>query len=183
MNRFRYLAASVALATACIAVHSTVHAATDGLLSSSSTGTSNITLNKGDLVQINNLTDVRFANWTAGMGAQSATGDACVYSTTGGYLVKAVSSSGVNAFALSDGGSNQIPYELDWADRQRRPETRVSLENGITYPRPLRSAELLNCGDVGGTNVTFTVKLREADLQAAPVGNYADILTFIVVPE
>ncbi len=183
MNRFRSLAASLGLACACLAVLAPVRAATDGLLSSSSTGTSNISLNKGDLVQINNLTDVRFANWTAGMGAQSATGDACVYSTTGGYLVKASSSSAGNDFALSDGGSNQIPYELDWTDRQRRPETLVSLENGITYPRPLRSAELLNCGDVGGTNVTFTVKLRAADLQAAPVGNYADILTFIVVPE
>lgn len=183
MNRFRYLAVSVALTAACMGMHASTRAATDGLLSSSSTGTSNITLNKGDLVQINNLTDVRFANWTAGMGAQNATGDACVYSTTGGYLVKALSSSNQTGFALSDGGSNFIPYDLDWSDRQRRPETRVSLENGITYPRPLRSAELLNCGDVGGTNVTFTVKLSAADLQAAPVGSYADILTFIVVPE
>ena len=112
----------------------TLRAATDGLAGPSSTGTARVTLAKGDVVLISNITDVAFPQWTAGMGAQMAYGQACVYSSTGGYLVKAISSAGGAAFALADDSGYRLPYLLNWQDRQQTPTVEIALESGLTNP-------------------------------------------------
>ena len=96
----------------------TAHAATQGTLGASSSGTADISISKGDVVLITNITDVNFPQWTPGDGDQLAHGQACVYSSTGNYSIVATSTNGVGGFQMDDGSNNKLDYAISWIDDQ-----------------------------------------------------------------
>ncbi len=158
------------------------NAATDGTLGLTSTGTSEISISKGDVVQISKVTDVTFGQWITGDGSQEGLGEACVYSTTGAYSIKASSGSGGVAFQLDDGANNKLNYAVTWVDTQDG-NNEIGLENNVTTAESLSSSDSSACTATGGTNANFRISIAELDLDSAAVGNYTDTLTLLVVPE
>ena len=67
----------------------TATAATDGVLGLTSTGTTDISIIKGDTDQITGLQDIIMVPWTAGDPAPAGTSPACVYTSTGNYQMTA----------------------------------------------------------------------------------------------
>ncbi len=157
--------------------------ATQGDLGSSSSTKSKITLSISESVQINNVTNIHFPEWHAGDGAINGDGVACVFSTTGGYNIKALSASPNNHFALSNGNALEINYSLRWIGEQDSQSQTIDLVHATMHSESLMASRQINCRDQGGQNVKFTVSITQSDLEAASVGTYVDILTLIVAPE
>jgi len=156
-------------------------AATQGTLGTSSTGTAEITISKGDVVLITNITDVNFPQWTAGGGDQNADGQACVYSSTGNYSIRATSTNGVGAFQMDDGSNNKLTYTIGWVDDQAGAGA-VALTTGQVSATTMVGSSSTSCNDLGGVNARFQVGITEAALDAVPSGSYADTLTLVVAP-
>lgn len=160
---------------------STVHAAVQGTLGTSSTGSAEITISKGDVVLITNITDVNFGVWKPGDGDQSQNGQACVYSSTGNYSIQATSTNGTNTFQLDDGASNQLEYTIAWIDDQAGAAA-VPLASGQVNATTMAGSNSQSCNDLGGSNVRFLVEIDKNDLAPTPPGTYADILVLTVAP-
>lgn len=156
-------------------------AATQGTLGTSSTGTAEITISKGDVVLITNITDVNFPQWTAGGGDQNADGQACVYSSTGNYSIRATSANGTGAFQMDDGSNNKLTYTIGWIDDQAG-NAAVAMTTGQVSATTMAGSSSTSCNDNGGVNARFAVGIAEAALDAVPAGSYADTLTLTVAP-
>ena len=104
----------------------TATAATDGTLGLTSTGTTDISIIKGDTAQITGLADMVMAPWTTGDPAPVDSTTACVYTSTGAYQVTPTSANGAGAqFRMADGG-NFLVYDVNWNDGSGN----VNLNNG-----------------------------------------------------
>ncbi|MEM9604284.1 MAG: hypothetical protein AAGA11_15560 [Pseudomonadota bacterium] len=156
-------------------------AATQGTLGASSTGTAEITISKGDVVLITNITDVNFPQWTAGGGDQNADGQACVYSSTGSYSIQATSTNGTGVFEMTDGSNNALAYTLSWIDDQSGAAA-VPLNSGQVNTTTMAGSSSTSCADLSGVNARFAVSITEAALDAVPAGSYSDTLTLTVAP-
>src|ERR1700744_1504756 len=86
-----------------------VHAATQGTLGATSSGTANISITKAVQAQISDITDMTLSNWNVGDPAVTLYSNLCIYSSTGSYKVTATGSGPANIFTLGS-GSNLIPY-------------------------------------------------------------------------
>jgi hypothetical protein len=162
-----------------LGIASGAHAATDGTLGSTSTGTLSITLGIQDLVRISGLADMALGNYT-GAGDLNSNEDVCVYRNgpSGQYKVTASASEG--AFALK-AGSNAIPYKVYFNDA-----TGVSGETLLTYSaisgaQSGANNQSVDCS-VGGKSSNVHVQLLETDLQAAAPGAYSGTLILTVEP-
>ncbi len=154
----------------------TAMAATDGTLGLSSTGTTDISIIKGDTAQITGLADMAMAPWTTGDPAPVDSTTACVYTSTGAYQVTPTSANGAGAqFRMADGG-NFLVYDVNWNDGTGN----VNLNNGAVQGGRAGSTTV-GCG--GATNATVQVNVTLGNVTAAPVGNYADTLTLLIAPE
>lgn len=154
-------------------------AATDGLLGLNSTGTTDITIIKGDTAQITGLTDIALLPWTAGDPAPVGTSTACVYTSTSAYGMTANSSNGAGAaFRMTD-GTNFMSYQVRWNDGSGL----TLASNGVALGAQAGSTTL-GCG--GGTNATVQVTIPvggATGIAAALTGSYADTLTVLIIPE
>ena len=154
----------------------TATAATDGTLGLTSTGTTDISIIKGDTAQITGLTDMVMAPWTTGSPAPVDSTTACVYTSTGAYQVTPTSANGAGLqFRMADGG-NFLVYDVNWNDGSGN----TNLNNGQLLGGQAGSTTI-GCG--GATNVTVQVNVTIGNITAAPVGNYADTLTLLIAPE
>lgn len=156
-------------------------AATQGTLGTSSTGSAEISISKGDVVLITNITDVNFPQWTAGSGDQNADGQACVYSSTASYSIRATSTNGVGAFQMDDGSNNKLDYTINWVDDQSS-QAPVALATGQVSATTMAASTSTTCNDNGGVNARFQVGILGTDLDAVPSGSYVDTLTLTVAP-
>ncbi len=156
----------------------TATAATDGSLGLTSTGTTDISIIKGDTAQITGLQDIVMVPWTTGDPAPAGTSPACVYTSTGNYQMTATSANGIGGtFRLTD-GLNFINYVVSWNDG-------VGGLTGVTNGTPLAGltgdAVSTNCG--GATPATVQVNISVAQMTGAPTGNYGDTLTVLIAPQ
>ncbi len=153
-------------------------AATDGTLGLTSTGTTDISIIKGDTAQITGLSDVVLAPWTTGDPAPVGSTAACVYTSTGAYQMTATSSNGAGAaFRLTD-GSNFITYAVRWNDGSAGLQLAA---NGTALTGQVGDAASTTCG--GATPATVQVSIGAGAMGAAPTGNYGDTLTVLIAPE
>jgi len=151
--------------------------AVDGTLGTTSTGTVNININKGDLVQISGLSDIALGSFNGAVAADITGGTtACVFSTTGGYNVTAQSTL-ATGFSLvnSLNAADIIPYTVEFNN--------IALSNNTNETGFTGVDSSLDCNDgtTGLANIAVTV--AQADFNAAVTGVYNDILTLIVAPE
>jgi hypothetical protein len=153
-------------------------AATDGTLGLSSTGTTDISIIKGDTAQITGLTDILLAPWTTGDPAPVGTASACVYTSTGAYSMTATSANGAGAaFRLTD-GTNFIAYAVRWNDGAAGLQLTT---NGTPLTTQAGDAASTTCG--GATPATVQVSIGVGAMAAAPTGTYGDTLTVLIAPE
>lgn len=170
-------AAAVALSLAVAAFAGTGHAATQGSLGATSTGSVVINATVPNLARISRLDDINLGTWS---GADLNGSDQfCVFSSTRSYTITATSSNGTAAlFRLKDGGTNYIPYTVTWTDSA---PTSLPLLNAIASTPFATNATSTNCG--GADNTTVTVNVPSAAIGAAPAGAYSDTLTLLVTPQ
>lgn len=169
--RVRYLAILLAAASGV------AHAATQGTLGSTSTGSLGITLTIPNLVQITGINDIALGTWSG--GAMSGSDNVCVFSTTRAYRITANGSGTAGAFTLV-AGANTIPYTVEWDDVSGAT-TGTALTSGTALTGQATAATSATCG--GGTNATVIVRVAEAALTAVPAGAYTGTLTLVITPE
>lgn len=162
---------------------SSVFAATQGTLGTTSTGTVGVSLTIPALVQITGLSDIVLGS----VSSFPATGNttACVYSNVvspaGSYFVTASSANVLaGAFRVNDGGTNFITYSAYWNNASAATQTTALTSGTKTAQQTGGSALLLNCG--GGSNANFNISFSAVQAQAAPPGAYTDTVTIVISP-
>jgi hypothetical protein len=173
--KFTKLAAAVAL-TAAVA---TPAFAVDGTFGTTSTGSTVITANIGNLVRITNIDDPITLAPNAG-GDLVYTDTICLFrnGTDNQNLDLTFSSAtGAGAFEVTD-GTNLVAYTVDVAAGALAgavTEGAASAANGSTDNTP-------GCTASGGNNASYTLTIPLASIQAAVAGTYTDTLTILIAP-
>ncbi|MFK7994153.1 MAG: hypothetical protein AB8B87_08440 [Granulosicoccus sp.] len=167
----------VILVTALSVVASAAaHAATQGTIGATSTGTSDVLLVKQNAVMITDVADLDLGTLNNTAVDLVASDDVCVFNSTSSYEVTVTSANA--AFALSDGATGTIPYAVTWASNGGAAAA-VAYNTGIGGL--LGDQASTSCG--GGTNATFAVSVLAADFNSADPGTYSDTLTLMIEPE
>ncbi len=163
------------LAAAC----SFSFAATDGTKGANSTGSANINANVPAKVKISGMTDLDFdtalSSWSSGDLTETTT--ACVWSSTGGYTVKAASATPADtAFVLKASGQSDLPYSVTWTD-SAATSTALSYDTATTATQ-VTDAGNQNCAT--GVLAQLSIKLAGADLEAAKAADYSGVINVTV---
>ncbi len=153
----------------------TAFAATDGLLAATSSGTSDVTIIKENVVQITNVADLDLGTHSSLAADMSANDDVCVFNSTAAYKVTV--NSGYGVYELRD-GTEAIPYTVNW---KAGTNAAVAMTHGTANTGNLGDRTSPNCG--GGTNANFEVTVASADFNAALPGTYEDTITLMIEPE
>lgn len=167
----------------------TAHAASDGGLAATSTGTSDVQLIVSERVQITNLQDLVLDNGSGGTantyeptaGDVSFTSTFCVYynNATGVDLtINSLNGAGTG-YILDDGSGNQITYQVNIDEGDDGGATAHAEAATIQYTT--MASNTLNCGGTDNNNVRAFVADTGAPL-GVPNGTYTDTLSFIVAP-
>ncbi|MDF2444826.1 MAG: hypothetical protein K0S46_62 [Moraxellaceae bacterium] len=173
--KFTKLAAAVAL-TAAVA---TPAFAVDGTFGTTSTGSTVITANIGNLVRITNIDDPITLAPNAG-GDLVYTDTICLFrnGTDNQNLNLTFSSAtGAGAFEVTD-GTNFVAYTVDVAAGALAgavTEGAATAANGSTDNTPA-------CTASGGNNASYTLTIPLLSIQSAVAGTYTDTLTILIAP-
>ena len=177
-----YIAHGV-LALASALVAGPGHAASDGTLGSTSTGSVSINASVPSRVRISGLSDVTLANVDPAVDA-SDTQDVCVWSNTStkGYNVTATGSGAANAFTLAAGAST-VPYSVEWSGTSGQTSG-TGLTTGGALTGLTSTATNATCSSGPLASASLIVKIASADLQSMQAAtNYTGTLTLVVAPE
>ena len=157
-------------------------AATDGTIGSTSTGTMNVQLTKGDAVRISDLQDMSFG---AGLSLPAQQiDDVCVFSTTGSYTITASSNgngSGGPQFRMVNSTSTEhVRYYVEYRDDTFSQSGDALTHNiaSATYSNADTTSD--NCS--GGVNSRLIISIDAATFAAATPDTYSDVLTLLVQP-
>lgn len=175
----KQIAQSVTLASALVASTAAL-AANDGALGATSTGDLDVTLSVADRAQITGLDDIALGAY-GGTGSLGGASTFCVYRNGTGVYDLTVSSLNEDSgtFRATDDGTNFIPYTVEVADSVVAAE-RVLVASNAPLTGLVGNGTSTSCG--GGDNASLEVTFSEADLQAAPTGAFADVITLLVEP-
>lgn len=171
----------LALVASAIAVlGSSVHAASDGLLAGTSTGTSVVTIIKDNSVQISNVDDLNMLAHATLTADESASDEVCVFSSTTGYTVTVTSSTGTfDLLGASPTAPETLPFALTWAEAG---QPAVTLGHNATSPAMSGDNSSLTCG-TALTNAAFEATVAATDFNAAAPDTYSATLTILVAPQ
>jgi len=168
----------------CLVTTTTAHAATQGSIGATSTGTVTINATINALVQISDLNDITFSGLTGAAAAQQ-TDNVCVWSNTASksYTIKATGNGTTNAFTLASGTNAAIPYSVAWANTAGATSG-TSLTTNVASTAFTSAATLPLCNLGASPTSTLFVSIAAAD-QAAMVANaaYTGVLTLVVTPQ
>lgn len=166
---------------ALAAVLSSGHAlaASDGTLGLDSTGTSDISLEIADRVQITSMADIALGAW-GGSGDLVGASDFCVY-RNGGDNYRLTLTADTGAFQVFSATTTdniaftaKVDDDLDASDGE-------ALVYNTTTAVALSGSDSLTCG--GSDNASMEVTFAEANLQAASTANdYQATVTVFVEP-
>lgn len=156
-------------------------AATDGELGPSSTGTMNISVIVQDGVRIHQMQDIYAAvnqNDTVNQAnAKLPSVDACVYSTSGAYTLRAENRNGSQAgYATLRGANGNLPYQLAVNDNHGNRYQQITQQPTQMH---LRTSSDYNCSD--GKNLHIAMQLADG-AQLKP-DHYTDVVNLMVAPE
>jgi hypothetical protein len=160
------------------------HAATQGSIGPTSTGTVTINATINALVQISDLSDLTFTGLTGAATAQQ-TDNVCVWSNTSSksYTIKATGNGTANAFTLASGTNAAIPYSVAWANTAGATSG-TTLTTNVASTAFTSTATLPLCNLGASPTSTLFVSIGATD-QAAMVANaaYTGVLTLVVTPQ
>jgi len=157
---------------------SPVLAATDGAFGNTSFATTDVSLIVGETAQASGLTDIILTPWSDGNPAPFGTTHACVYTSTGGYQVTAISGNGAGTTFRLASGVAFIRYRVRWNDGTAGL---TPIANGTPLTGRAGDSSSPTCS--GATPVTVEVRITAADIAAANFGSYADTLTVMITPQ
>ena len=153
-------------------------AATPGSLGNISLASSQVSIIVGDTVQASGIDDIVLAPWSEGSPAPVGSTQACIYSSTGSYQVTATSSNAAgNRFRLAS-ATSFLRYTVSWNDGV---SGLTSIANGSPLASLVGDSSSSNCS--GSKPATVEVRISNAAITAAPMGNYADTLTIMFTPQ
>ena len=171
-----------ALPLTCLIFSSIAISATDGVNGSTSTGTAEIQVTKGDGVRVSDLQDFNFGSGNTAPGPQFD--DICIYSTTGSYTLTASSngngSGGPQFRMINTTSTEHIRYFVEFRDD-------TFSQNGTGLIHNVASATYNNADTVsdscsGGVNSRLILRIDTPTFNAATPGTYIDTLTLLVQP-
>lgn len=178
MTIFKLKAVQASIVTAAlVALSVPVWAANQGSLGATSTGDLTISMTTEDQIQISNLEDIALAD--SGSGDFSGTSPACIYRNgTGAYTLTASGSGVANAFTISDGGANNLAYDITYDDG-----TGAQTLAAATALVGRTNADTASKTCASGNNGTISINVAAASVLAVPAGTYTGSLTLTVSPE
>jgi hypothetical protein len=172
------IARSVALASALVA-STGVLAATDGTLGATSSGELNVSLAVADRVQITGLDDIALGSYS-GTGSLVGGSTFCVYRNgTGVYDLTVTSLNDDSGTFRATDGTDFIAYSVE-IDDSVVASNGVLVASGAAQTGLAGNGTSTSCG--GADNASLQVTFDELDLQAAPTGSFADVITLLVEP-
>lgn len=183
MKMSKILMASAVLALGA----TTAHAATQGTLGATSSGTSDVQLIVAEQVQISGIDDMNLDNgdttntYVPTGGDVSATTAFCVhYNNATGVDLTISSATGAGAgYVMTDGSGNNITYQLEVDEGDDGGATPHAEAATIQYTT--MASQTLNCGGSDNNSIRTFVTDSGAPL-GVPNGTYNDTLTFLVAP-
>jgi hypothetical protein len=160
------------------------HAATQGTLGPTSTGSVTITATVPNRTQITGLTDVSFANADPPTAAVSNQSD-CVWSNTAtkGYSISATGSGPGGAFTLASGSLTPVPYSVQW-NAAAAQTTGTPLVSGTPLPGLVSTATRPACTASPSSTSSLIISIAPTDLQSmVATSSYTGTLTLLVTPQ
>jgi len=158
------------------------HAATDGSLGATSTGTVSISASVPSRARITGLTDVAFTGQDPATPASNAQ-SICVWSNTStkAYSITATGSGTSNAFTLTN-GTGTVPYSVEWSATSGATSG-SALTTGSASSSLTSSATSQNCSSGPTSSASLIVKMSTTDLGTMTGGSsYTGTLTLLVTP-
>lgn len=180
-NKARAGAASLVLAMTLGSV--SAHAATQGTLGATSTGSIDISASVANRARITGLSDVAFLNQdpvTAAVSAQNV----CVWSNTStrAYTITASGSGTGSAFTLANGAAT-VPYNVEW-NASSGQTSGTALSAGTASSNLVSTATQQLCASGPSSSASLIVRISAADLATMPAStNYTGSLTLLVTPQ
>ncbi len=163
---------------------SSVFAATQGTLGTTSTGTVNISITIPSLVQICGLNDITLGT-TSTFPATGAT-TAAIYSNTaspaGSYLVTASSANASGTTFQVANGSHVIAYSAFWGNTSATSPS-IALQSGVQTVRQTGGSNSNSFSCSTSANANFNISFTAAQVQGAPPSlTYTDTVTILINP-
>lgn len=159
------------------------HAATQGSLGATSTGTVAISASVPARARLTGLADVAFTSVdpsTAASNAQSV----CAWSNTAtkSYTVTATGSGTSNAFTLAN-GSLTVPYSVQWSGSAAQTSG-TALTAGTASSSFVSTATNQQCASGPTASASLIVGISANDLQTMQAStNYTGTLTLLMTPQ
>ncbi|HVF83063.1 MAG TPA: hypothetical protein VM913_02685 [Sphingomicrobium sp.] len=172
------------LLLASAALSGTAHAAGQGNLGATSTGTVTINASVPQQVRISGLSDVNFINADPNLEAANAQ-NVCVWSNNANrrYNIVASGSGTSGAFTIGSGTLPAIPYSVEWDDVSGAT-TGTALATGAALGGQTSAATKSLCQDLTAESASLIVRIASADLQDMQASAaYTGTLTLTVAPE
>ena len=157
------------------------YAATQGTLDTTSQGSVQVSIAIPERVNISGLSDFNFGQYT-GSGDLQADADICIYSNTptAGYSIRFRGSGASHAMQVDDGSGNTIAYTTNFNPTIGIVGNAQAIPN-TNYTHTGANTQAVDCS-IGGNSGNIQINMLEANLQAAPNGNYTGTLTILVEP-
>ena len=160
------------------------HAATQGSLGATSTGSVSITATVPNRAQITALSDVTFTNADPTVAASNAQ-SVCVWSNTAtkGYSITATGSGTAGAFTLASGVLTAVPYSVQWSQTSGQ-SSGTTLTTATALASLVSTATKPTCTSGPATTASLIVTIGTTDLQNMVAGSsYAGTLTLLIAPQ
>lgn len=173
-NRTLALLIAVSLATATVAT-----AATDGSLGTTSTGSSDISIEIPAYVRATGFANFSFGTWS-GSGNFDSNDNVCIYSnsTGGGYQVTATGEGAGGAFTLSNGSGGELDYEVWWNDAANTTGS-VQVTAGVALTGQTGAhTTSQTCG--GGNRANLRIRILSTALSTSNSGAYSGTVTIVI---
>lgn len=164
-------------------------AATQGTSGTTSTGTAQVGITKGDGTRVSALNDINFGVGNTAPSAKQFD-DICIYATTGGYSITATSQgngTGGGQFRMVDTATNEfIRYFVEFRT-DTASQAGTALAHNVTLgtaAAPLGNADTVSDDCTAGANLNARLiySVDAATFNAATPSTYTDTLTVVVAP-
>ena len=182
MKLNRLLSAAAVAVTAAGAAH----AATQGALGATSTGTITVTMDILEQVKVSNLADIALGQYVPGGGDLTGSSDVCVhYNNATNYdLTLSSANSAGPGFQLANAG-NFVTYAVDYTTKTTAGggATAAHIEAAtVQYDDADPNAD--DCVILTGPTSTLDVTVTDTGTTlGVPNGTYSDVITLVVAPK
>ncbi|MBV1916580.1 MAG: hypothetical protein KUG65_00735 [Sphingomonadaceae bacterium] len=174
---------SLVLTVAAVMNCGPIHAATQGALGETSTGSITISVSVASRAQISGLSDVSLHALDPAMTAIKSQ-NVCVWSNTPSrtYRITASGSGAGNSFSLANGPLT-TPYSVAWNTAPGQTAG-VALTAGTSIEGLVSTATERTCASGSSGRSSLIVSIASSDLEGMqPETNYLGLLRLIVTPE